>query len=330
MKNTLILSSSPHIKSPETIPTIMFQVCLALLPAVFVGIYSFGAHAAWIILLAIVSAVAFEAAAQKVMGRPISINDGSACVTGILLALNLPPTVPWWLVIIGSFFAIIIGKQIYGGLGHNPFNPALVGRVVLLISFPAQMTLWAFPSHPLFAHVTDTLSGATPLGWVKTHLMTHATLPTTLPFNMLQAFIGQTGGCIGEISALALLIGAAFLLWKKIIPWIIPVSFIATVFFITGMFWIINPEHYLNPVFHVLSGGLLLGAFFMATDMVTNPVTKVGMLIFGIGCGLLTSVIRLFGGYPEGVSFAILLMNATTPLLDRWTRPRVFGEVPHK
>jgi len=327
MKETLILSSSPHIKSPETIPSIMFQVCLALLPAVFVGIYSFGARAAWIILLSILSTLFFEAAAQKIMGRPIAIRDGSACVTAILLALNLPPTVPWWLVVIGSFFAIIIGKQIYGGLGHNPFNPALVGRVVLLISFPAQMTLWAFPSHPLFSTVTDTLSGATPLGWAKTHLITHGAIPATLPFNIQQLFIGQTGGCIGEISALALLIGAGYLLWRKIIPWIIPVSFIATTFFITGVFWMINPHQYLNPVYHLFSGGLLLGAFFMATDMVTNPVTNLGMLLFGIGCGLLTAVIRLFGGYPEGVSFAILLMNATTPLLDRWTRPRVFGEV---
>ncbi len=330
MKEPLILSSSPHINSPETIPVIMFQVCLALLPAIFVGIYSFGARAAWIIVLSIVSALAFEAVAQKIMGRPISIRDGSACVTGILLALNLPPTVPWWLVIIGAFFAIIIGKQIYGGLGHNPFNPALVGRVVLLISFPAQMTLWAFPSHPLFFHITDTLSGATPLGWAKTHVMSHGTLPTTIPFNLTQIFIGQTGGCIGEISALALLLGAAFLFWKKVIPWIIPVSFIATTFLITGTFWVISPEHYINPLYQIFSGGLLLGAFFMATDMVTNPVTKGGMLLFGIGCGLLTAVIRLFGGYPEGVSFAILLMNAATPLLDRWTRPKVFGEVAHK
>ena len=330
MKNLLILSSSPHIKSPETIPSIMFQVCLALLPAIFVGIYSFGARAAWIILLAIVSSLTFEAAAQKIMGRDISIRDGSACVTAILLALNLPPTVPWWLVVIGSFFAIIIGKQIYGGLGHNPFNPALVGRVVLLISFPAQMTLWAFPSHPLFSHLTDTLSGATPLGWAKTHVMTHGALPETIPFHISQLFMGQTGGCIGEISALALIIGAAYLIWKKIIPWIIPFAFVGTTFLITGAFWVANPQHYLNPVYHVLSGGLLLGACFMATDMVTNPVTKLGMVLFGIGCGILTSVIRLFGGYPEGVSFAILLMNAATPLLDRWTRPRVFGEVAKK
>ncbi len=329
MKETLILSSSPHIKSPETIPSIMFQVCLALLPAVFVGVYSFGARAAWIILLAIVSSLFFEAAAQKIMKRPIAIRDGSACVTALLLALNLPPTVPWWLVIIGSFFAIIIGKQVYGGLGHNPFNPALVGRVVLLISFPVQMTLWAFPTRTLFSGVTDTLSGATPLGWTKTYLMTHGSLPSTLPFNLSQLFLGQTGGCIGEISALALLIGGGYLLWKKIIPWIIPVSFVATTFFITGLFWMIHPQQYLNPVAHIFSGGLLIGAFFMATDMVTNPVTNLGMLLFGIGCGLLTAIIRLFGGYPEGVSFAILLMNAMTPLLDRWTRPRVFGEVPH-
>ncbi len=330
MKETLILSSSPHIKSSETIPSIMFQVCLALLPAVAVGIYSFGAHAAWIILLAIVSALAFEAAAQKMMGRPISIRDGSACVTAILLALNLPPTSPWWLVLIGSFFAIVIGKQIYGGLGHNPFNPALVGRVVLLISFPVQMTMWVFPAHPIFQHVADTLSGATPLGWAKTHLMTHGALPATLPFSLQNIFIGQTGGCIGEISALALLIGGAFLLWRKIIPWIIPFTFIATTFVVTGVFWMFHPHQYLNPLYHVFSGGLLLGAIFMATDMVTNPVTKLGMFLFGVGCGLLTAIIRLFGGYPEGVSFAILLMNAATPLLDRWTRPKVFGEVQAK
>jgi len=330
MNDPLILSSSPHINSRETIPAIMLHVCLALLPAIAVGIYSFGLKALWIILISVVFSLCFELASQKLMGRPLSILDGSALVTGILLALNLPPTIPWWMVIIGAFFAIVIGKQIYGGLGHNPFNPALVGRVVLLISFPAQMTLWVFPAHPLFSRVADALSGATPLGWAKTHLMAHGQLPASLPFGFQQLFLGQSGGCIGEISAAALLLGGIYLTWKKIIPWIIPVVFIGTTFIITGLFWMINPGHFINPVYHLFSGGLFLGAIFMATDLVTTPVTQAGMILFGIGCGVLTAVIRLFGGYPEGVSFAILLMNALTPLLDRWTRPKVFGEVRGK
>lgn len=328
MNDPLILSSSPHINSRETIPSLMLHVCLALLPAILIGIYSFGLDALWIILVSIVFSLLFEAATQKLMKRPLSILDGSALVTAILLALNLPPTIPLWMVIIGAFFAIVIGKQVYGGLGHNPFNPALVGRVVLLISFPAQMTRWAFPSHPIFSRAAaDALSGATPLGWVKTHLMSHGQLPSVLPFNLQQLFLGQSGGCIGEISALALLIGGIYLTWKKIIPWVIPLAFIGTTFFITSLFWLISPGHFINPLYHLFSGGLFLGAIFMATDLVTTPVTRAGMILFGIGCGALTAVIRLFGGYPEGVSFAILLMNAVTPLLDRWTRPKIFGEV---
>jgi len=258
------------------------------------------------------------------MGRQVTISDGSALVTGILLALNLPPTGPWWLVVVGSAIAIVIGKQIYGGLGYNPFNPALVARVILLISFPVQMTTWIKPS-PLFSGAVDAVTTATPLEAMKTHLMVKGTLEGFTMGDLWNPFIGNIGGCIGETSVIALLIGAGFLLYRGYISWHIPVTFIGTVFILSGLFWLINPGQYMNPLFHVLTGGLVLGAFYMATDMVTSPVTYRGMMFFGAGCGAITIVIRLFGGYPEGVSYSILLMNAATPLIDRYTRPKAFG-----
>jgi electron transport complex protein RnfD len=319
-----ILSSSPHIHSGESTPRIMYSVVAALVPAVSVGVYLFGPRALWIILLSVVVALATEAGAQRMMGRQVTISDGSALVTGILLALNLPPTVPWWLVVVGSAIAIVIGKQIYGGLGYNPFNPALVARVILLISFPVQMTTWVKPS-PLFSGVADAVTTATPLGAMKTHLMVKGTLEGFTMGDLWNPFIGNMGGCIGETSVIALLIGAGFLLYRGYISWHIPVTFIGTVFILSGLFWLINPGQHMNPLFHVLTGGLVLGAFYMATDMVTSPVTYPGMMIFGAGCGAITIVIRLFGGYPEGVSYSILLMNAATPLIDRYTQPKTFG-----
>lgn len=326
-----ILSSSPHIHGGESIPRIMYSVVVALIPAMLMGVYLFGLQALAIILLSVVAGMATEAGAQRMMGRKVTIADGSAMVTGILLALNLPPTVPWWLVVVGSAIAIVIGKQIYGGLGYNPFNPALVARVILLISFPVQMTNWVKPS-PLFSRAIDVVTTATPLGEMKTHLLVKNSLEGFTMGELWNPFIGNIGGCIGETSVIALLIGAGFLLYRGYITWHIPVTFVGAVIILSGLFWLIDPDRYMNPLFHLLTGGLMLGAFYMATDMVTSPVTYRGMMVFGMGCGVITIVIRLFGGYPEGVSYSILLMNAATPLIDRYTRPTTFGwkEVPSR
>ena len=319
-----ILSSSPHIHSGESTPRIMYSVAAALAPAIATGVYLFGLRALWVVILSVAAGLATEAGAQRMMGREVTISDGSALVTGILLALNLPPTVPWWLVIVGSAIAIVIGKQIYGGLGYNPFNPALVARVILLISFPVQMTTWLKPS-PLFSRAVDAVTTATPLGAMKTHLMVKGSLEGFTMGELWNPFIGNIGGCIGETSVIALLIGAGFLLYRGYITWHIPVTFIGTVFVLSGLFWAINPDQYITPLFHVVTGGLVLGAFYMATDMVTSPLTDRGMMLFGMGCGAITIVIRLFGGYPEGVSYSILLMNAATPLIDRYFKPKTFG-----
>jgi len=302
----------------------MYSVVVALIPAMFVGVYLFGFQALAIILLSVVASMATEVGAQRMMGRKVTISDGSAVITGILLALNLPPTVPWWLVVTGSAIAIVIGKQIYGGLGYNPFNPALVARVILLISFPVQMTSWVKPT-PLFSRAIDVVTTATPLGEMKTHLLLKNSLEGFTMGELWNPFIGNIGGCIGETSVIALLLGAGFLLYRGYITWHIPITFVGTVFILSGFFWLINPDQYMNPFFHILTGGLMLGAFYMATDMVTSPVTARGMMVFGAGCGVITIIIRLFGGYPEGVSYSILLMNAATPLIDRYTRPMTFG-----
>lgn len=324
-KLELLASSSPHIHGGQSIPKIMWSVVIALLPATVLGIVFFGAPAVMVICVTTLSAVAFEALFQWMRKMPITILDGSAVVTGLLLALNLPPSSPWWMCVVGSFIAIGIAKHIYGGLGYNPFNPALVARVALLISFPTQMTTWSPTLY--MPEPVDGVTTATPLGYIKELLRNpEAVVPAFNWDEFWNLIAGNVSGSIGEVSVLALLAGGLFLLWKKYIYWQVPVSYIATVFAFTGIVWIIDPSRSAGPVFHVVSGGLMIGAFFMATDMVTSPVTKRGMLIFGAGCGILTCVIRLWGGYPEGVSFAILIMNATVPLLDRYFRPRVFGE----
>jgi electron transport complex protein RnfD len=324
----LYLSSSPHIHSGETTTRVMHAVFYSLLPACGVAVYFFGPSALSVLLIATLGCLATEAVCQRLMGQPVTIVDGSAAITGVLLALNLPPTSPWWMTLLGAVIAIAIGKQVYGGLGSNPFNPALVARVVLLISFPVQMTTWSAPA-PLGSGL-DLVTTATPLGEWKNAVMLTGQMPADLQGGMVDYFLGNMAGSIGEVSALALLLGAAYLFYKRILVWHIPVSFIGTVILLSGLFWLINPEKYPDPVFHLLTGGLILGAFFMATDMVTSPVSIKGMLLFGVGCGFLTVLIRLFGGYPEGVSFAILLMNAATPLIDRYTRPKTFGTLHQK
>ena len=310
----LVVSNSPHIRSGQTIHKVMFGVVAALLPACAAGIWFFGLAALNVLLLCTVSCVVFEELWNKAMKRPSTWKDGSAIITGLLLGMNLNAGIPWWVCIIGAFLAIILAKQLFGGLGYNPFNPALVARVGLLIGFPALMTTWD-PTRGMLAENVDVVTTATPLS------MAPGAAQVT---DML---VGNTGGCLGETSAIALLIGGGILLALKLIKWEVPTAFIATVAVITGIAHAVNPHEYASPIVHVLSGGLLLGAFFMATDMVTSPMTRKGALIFGLGCGLITSLIRLWGNYPEGVSFSILLMNALTPLIDRMSMPKPFGYV---
>ena len=320
MDKLLHVSGSPHVHSDESVKKIMWSVVLALVPAFLVSVYYFGLPVIILTLVSIGCCVGFEYLIQRFMlHQKPTVDDGSAVVTGLLLAFNVPSNLPIWIMVIGALVAIGIAKMPFGGLGHNPFNPAIVARVTLLIAFPVQMTSWPVPSPLWRFHFADAVTGPTTLGLIKeggdlTQLPTYA--------NML---IGQMGGSFGEVSAIALLIGAGFLLWKRIITWHIPVSFIATVFIIAGIFHLVNPEVYVNPMIHLLAGGLILGACFMATDMVTSPTSPWGMIVFGCGCGLLTIIIRLFGAYPEGVSFSILLMNAVVPLINKGFKPKQFA-----
>jgi electron transport complex protein RnfD len=317
--NKLIISPSPHVHSGDTISKNMKGVLMALMPAYLVGLYFFGLGALIVSLTAVVSCVLFEYLIQRFLFKETStINDGSAALTGLLLAFNLPSNIPVWMVIIGSLVAIGIAKMSFGGLGNNPLNPALVGRVFLLISFPVAMTSWPRPL-PLNMNYTDAVTAATPLALLKGQFVE---IPKTVDL-----FLGNMGGSIGEISALALLIGFAFLLIKKIITWHIPISILLTVFIFTGILNFVNPEIYLmTPIFHLLTGGLMLGSIFMATDYATSPMTTRGMLIYGVGIGIITVIIRIFGAYPEGVSFAILIMNGFTPLINNYIKPKRFGE----
>ncbi|MFH1477610.1 MAG: RnfABCDGE type electron transport complex subunit D [Verrucomicrobiota bacterium] len=321
-----LVSSSPHAHSGDSVRKIMLAVIIALMPALAAAIGLFGWDTLRLTGICVVSCVAAEFTTRKLMRRNKGIDDLSAVVTGLLLAFNLPPALPGWMAIVGSVVAIVIAKQFYGGLGYNPFNPALIGRVFLLISFPVAMTTWS-PWHIISpAAGVDAITTATPLGLVKTMLGTGQPLPFAFDgATILQFFMGNKNGCIGEVSGLALLVGGMYLLWRRCISWQVPVFYIGTVAVFAAILWLVDSAHNYNPLFHILTGGLILGAFFMATDMVTTPVTKAGLAFFGIGCGILTMVIRKWGGYPEGVSFAILIMNAFTPLLNRMTRPRVFG-----
>ena len=302
------VSPSPHIRSNITVKTIMRDVIIALMPALIVGIYFFKMDALLVILTSVVSSVFAEWLWEKLTHKRITIGDLSAVVTGLLLAFNLPPTIPLWMVVVGAFFSIIIVKQFFGGIGQNFVNPALAGRAFLLASYSTAMTKWT----------VDGITTATPLAILKTG---KGTLPP-----ITDLLIGNIGGCMGEISAIAILIGAAYLFYKKIISWEIPVTYIGTVLILT---WILGRNGYMtgNGFYEIFAGGLMLGAFFMATDYTTSPVTSKGKIIFGIGCGVLTAVIRRFGPNPEGVSYSILIMNLFVPLIDRKTAPRIFGEV---
>ncbi len=328
----LTVSGSPHVHGDESTKKIMWRVNIALIPTLLASLAFFGLNALLISVVSVVCCLFFQWLIEKVFFKTnTTIWDGSAVVTGLLLAFNVPATGEMiGLVAIGALVAIGIGKMVFGGLGKNPFNPALVGRVFMLISFPVQMTTWPQVGGGIFPMSCDTTTGATPLGFIKENLKQGMPLSEIMALpdmpSMGQILLGHMSGSLGEVSAVAILLGAIYLLCTKVISWHIPVTFIGTAFLFSGLMWLINPEMYIDPVTTVLTGGLLLGACFMATDMVTSPMTKMGHLIFGCGCGLLSVIIRTWGAYPEGVSFAILLMNSVTPLINRWCKPTRFAE----
>ena len=310
----LVVSSAPHIVSNIDTTRIMAMVVMALIPSFLVSIYVFGARVISLTLVCVVSAVFFEWAYNKLMKKRQTVGDLSAVVTGVLIAFNVPAGLPYWIAVVGCFVAIIVVKQLYGGIGKNPVNPAITARIVLFISFATEMTTW-----PLPRMAADATSTATPLGIL-------AEGGGELPNNM-EMFLGFIGGSMGEVSAIALLIGGIFLIWKKVISPIIPCCFIGTVFVFAAIYYGVTGDGNAlqMAIFHVLAGGVMLGAFFMATDYVTSPLLPMGKVIFGIGCGLITMLIRLWGQYPEGVSFSILIMNCLTPLINNFCQKRMYG-----
>lgn len=318
-----ILSSSPHAHANNSVRGIMLDVIIALLPSLVCAFYFFGMRAVWMVATCIASCIVTESLCRLIMKREQSIGDLSAILTGLLLAFNLPPDLPLWMAVVGSVFAIGIAKQVFGGLGYNPFNPALAARAFMLISFTGAMTTWTESSWAVSCGSVEATTHATPLGAMKFALSNPSDFDWSSVAFIKDLFFGNVNGCIGEVSSLALLVGAAYLLWRRVITWHIPVSFIATVF-VGALLFGKTPA-----LVHVLSGGVILGACFMATDYVTSPITSLGKLIFGFGCGVITLLIRLSptGAYPEGVSFAILIMNSLTPLIERYTQPKSFGAV---
>ncbi len=317
--NKLIVSLSPHVHSGDSVQKNMYGVCIALVPALLCSLWFFGLGAAVVLSCSVACCVLFEWLISKFILKrtDLSISDGSAILTGLLLGFNLPSNLPIWIIVIGALVAIGIGKMTFGGLGQNPFNPALVGRVFLLISFPVQMTSWPAPGQ-LTAY-TDVVTSATPLGLAKSGMVDQIPGTTDL-------LLGNMGGSLGEVSALALLLGCVYMIWRKIITWHIPVSILGTVAVLSGILYGSAPESYLDPATVLLSGGMLLGACFMATDYVTSPMTPKGQIIYGVSIGLITLIIRNWGAYPEGMSFAILIMNAFTPLINNYCKPRRFGQ----
>lgn len=326
MSKLFTISPSPHIHSGDSVNKIMYSVILALLPAFIWSVIMFGLDSVRVTLVAVAACVAFEYLIQKyILQKSPQITDGSAALTGVLLAFNVPSSIPTWMLIVGALVSIGIAKMPYGGLGNNPFNPALVGRVFMLISFPVNMTSWP----AIGTSGVDAVTTATPLAILKEGIKNGQPVVEIfkgLPANM-DLFLGNMSGSLGEISVMALLIGGIFMLVRKIITWHIPVSVLLSAAIFAGIFWLIDPAKFADPVFHLLTGGLVLGAFFMATDMVTSPMNPRAQLIFGAGIGILTILIRFWGAYPEGVSFAILIMNALVPLLNRFVKPKRFGEV---
>lgn len=328
MSNLLNVSPSPHVHGKESTQKLMLNVVIALIPAFITSVFYFGIGAIIVTATSVASCLIFEYLIQRfILKKPLSITDGSALVTGILLAFNLPSNIPVFIVIIGSFVSIAVAKMTFGGLGNNPFNPALVGRVFMLISFPVQMTSWPVPKG-LGTGYTDAVTGATPLAIVKEGLKNGEPLSKLMEMipTPSQMFLGDMGGSMGEVAAVALLLGFIYLLYKKVITWHIPVAVVASMAIFTSILWLVNPGKNADPMFHILAGGVLLGAIFMATDYVTSPMVPKAMLIYGCGIGIITVIIRVYGAYPEGVSFAILIMNAFVPLMNAYIKPLRFGE----
>lgn len=328
----LTVSGSPHVHSNQSVKSIMYGVVIALIPAILVSVYFFGIDAARVLLISVAGCLFFEWAIQKYLLKgPLTINDGSALITGILLAFNVPANLPAGILIIGALVSIGIAKMSFGGLGKNPFNPALIGRVFMLISFPVQMTSWPKPVALFSSGVTDAISGPTTLAMFKEGLSAGKTVQEVMASSEFPGYVndllGMQSGSLGEISAVALILGAVYMLSRKIITWHIPTAYIGSAVIFSGILWLIDPTQYIDPVMHLLSGGMILGVFFMATDMVSSPMTPKGQIVFGVGAGLLTILIRVWGVYPEGVSFAILIMNAFTPLINIYFKPKRFGEV---
>lgn len=324
----LTVSGSPHIHGGLSVKKLMWGVVIAMTPAMLASFYYFGMGAIKVTLVAVGASMLFEYLITKfILKQKPQLQDGSAAITGILLAFNVPSNLPVWIIIIGALISIGMAKMSFGGLGKNPFNPALVGRVFLLISFPVQMTSWPVVDK-IFPLGLDAVTGATPLGIVKEGLANGekmSELMAKVP-TYTQLFLGQNSGSLGEVSAFLLIIGGIYMLVRKIITWQIPVSFLSAVIVFSGILWLINPEEFVNPLFHLVTGGLMLGVFYMATDMVTSPMNGKAQIIFGAGVGILTIIIRNWGAYPEGVSFAILIMNAVVPHLNNLIKPKRFGE----
>ena len=319
MANKLIVAPAPHVQSAQSTASIMRDVIVALMPALVVSTVVFGMDVLRVVALSVAACVAFEYLIQRFLVRgPLTVSNGSAAVTGVLLAFNLPASIPWWIVVIGAFVAIAIGKMTFGGLGKNPFNPALVGRVFLLIAYPVQMTSFPMPVNGAF----DALSGATPLAAVK-----HGAAADVV--GVQELLLGNMPGSLGGVAALALLAGFAYLLWRRVIRWHVPVTVLATMAVFAFVYALgkgmTGAALWQLPLFHVLAGGAILGAVFMATDYSTSPMTVRGGVIFAAGIGVITMLIRLWGAYPEGMSFAILIMNACVPLINKYVKPKRFG-----
>lgn len=321
----LLVALPPHERADISVSRIMWTVVAALVPTTLAGVFFYGIRAAVVTLVAVAASVAVEHFIVRYMFRreTTTVTDGSAVVTGMLLAFNVPAGLPLWQIVIGAVVAIGVGKMAFGGIGNNPFNPALVGRAFMLISFPADMTAWPVPGAARMSMDLSAVTGATPLGVVKD--AGEAGLSAVNLPSYMDLFLGNIGGCIGEASALAVIIGGLFLVWRGYIPWPVPLVFLGAIAVVTGVAWVVDPGVYIDPLYHILAGGAMLGAWFMVTDMTTTPMSLKGRLVFAGAAGVITALIRLFGGFPEGVSYSILIMNAFVPVIDRHLKPRKFG-----